>query len=145
VDLDTCTEQEALKKIEVSLHEAPFAALEHLDAVVTAIILMPDTSDDLVEDIPIQSIATSLASLFYNLKEDWVRESILQGAEVIIGIISNHGFARDLLAGILRVSQSLSILCSMINIYKLSAIEIFWLSSKIEEIFGIVEIAIKIK
>ena len=33
----------------------------------------------------------------------------------------------------------------MIDIYKLSAIEICWLSSKIEEIFGVVETAAKIK
>jgi len=35
---------------------------------------MPDTSNDLVEAMPIQSIPTSLISLFCNLKEDWVRE-----------------------------------------------------------------------
>ncbi|KAJ8430923.1 LOW QUALITY PROTEIN: hypothetical protein Cgig2_033551 [Carnegiea gigantea] len=51
----------------------------------------------------------------------------------------------DLLANIARVSQSLSALCSMIDIYKLSTIEICWLSSRIEEIFGIVEIAANIE
>ncbi|KAJ8445785.1 hypothetical protein Cgig2_000965 [Carnegiea gigantea] len=52
---------------------------------------------------------------------------------------------RELLASRVRVSQSLSALPSMIDIYKLSTIEICWLSSKIEEIFGIVEIAVKIE
>jgi len=104
-DLDTCTEQGTLnqrdaptEKIEVPLYEAPLIAIEHPDVVVTAIIPMPDTSDDLAEAMPIQSIPTSLASLFCNLKEDWVPESILKGVEVIISIISNHGSARDLLA-----------------------------------------------
>ncbi|KAJ8432848.1 hypothetical protein Cgig2_024536 [Carnegiea gigantea] len=69
----------------------------------------------------------------------------IKGAEVIIGIISNHGSARDLLASRQRVSQSLSALCSMIDICKLNTIEIFWLSSKIEEIFGVVETAAKIE
>ncbi|KAJ8437672.1 hypothetical protein Cgig2_028610 [Carnegiea gigantea] len=53
--------------------------------------------------------------------------------------------ARDLLASRARVFQSLSALRSMIDIYKLSTIEICWLSSKIEDIFGIVETAAKIK
>ncbi|KAJ8426816.1 hypothetical protein Cgig2_022597 [Carnegiea gigantea] len=52
---------------------------------------------------------------------------------------------RDLLAGRARVFQSLSALCSMIDIYNLSTIEIYWLSSKIEEIFGVVETAAKIE
>ncbi|KAJ8422972.1 hypothetical protein Cgig2_025564 [Carnegiea gigantea] len=57
----------------------------------------------------------------------------------------NQGFWRDLLASIARVSQSLSALCSMIDICKLNTIEICWLSSKIEEIFGVVETTTKIK
>ncbi|KAJ8422719.1 hypothetical protein Cgig2_008304 [Carnegiea gigantea] len=52
---------------------------------------------------------------------------------------------RDLLANIAQVSQSLSAVCSMINIYKISTIEIYWLSSKIKEIFRIVETAAKIE
>jgi len=56
--------------MEVSLHEAPIASVEHPDAVVTTIIPMQDTSNDLVEAMPIQSIHTSLASLFCNVKED---------------------------------------------------------------------------
>jgi len=59
--------------MEVSLHEAPLAAVKHPDAVVTATIPMHGTFDDLVEVMPIQSIPTSLASLSCNLKEDWVR------------------------------------------------------------------------
>ncbi|KAJ8434538.1 hypothetical protein Cgig2_004304 [Carnegiea gigantea] len=93
----------------------------------------------------LQSIPTSLASLFYNLKEDWVRESILKGVEVIIDIISNHGSARELLASKARVFQSLSALYSMIDIYNLGTIEICWLSSKIQEIFGVAETAVKIE
>ncbi|KAJ8419872.1 hypothetical protein Cgig2_000265 [Carnegiea gigantea] len=50
----------------------------------------------------------------------------------------------DLLASRAGVSQSLSELHSMIDIYKLSTIEIYWLFSKIEEIFGVVETAVKI-
>ena len=106
------------------LHEAPLAAVEHPDAVVTAIIPMPNTSDGLVQGMPIQSIRTFLASLFCNLKEDWVRESILIGVEVIIGIISNHSSARDLLASRAQVSQSLSALHSMIDNYNLRTTEI---------------------
>ncbi|KAJ8427718.1 hypothetical protein Cgig2_022192 [Carnegiea gigantea] len=52
---------------------------------------------------------------------------------------------RDLLASRARVSQSLSALRSMIDIYKLSIIEICWLSCKIKEIFGVVEIVAKIE
>ena len=85
---------------------------------------MSGTSNDLVKVVPIQSIPTSLASLFCNLKEDWIRESILKGAEVIVDIISNHGSTRDLLANRARVSQSLSALRPMIGIYKLSIIEL---------------------
>ncbi|KAJ8432849.1 hypothetical protein Cgig2_024537 [Carnegiea gigantea] len=51
----------------------------------------------------------------------------------------------DLLASRQRVSQSLSTLRSMIDICKLNTIEIFWLSSKIKEIFGVVETAAKIE
>jgi len=93
---------------------------------------MPDTSYDLIEALPIQSIPTSLTSLFGNLKEDWIQESNLKGLEVIIGIISNHGSVRDFLASRARASQSFNALRSMIDIYKLSTIEICWLSSKIE-------------
>ena len=115
--MDTFTEQGTLdqqdastEKVEVPLHGAPLAAVEHPNTVVTSIIHVHDTSDDLVEATPIQSIPTSLASLFYNLKEYWVRESILKGVEVIIDVISNHGSIRDLLASIARVFQSLSAL-----------------------------------
>ncbi|KAJ8430319.1 hypothetical protein Cgig2_028775 [Carnegiea gigantea] len=44
-----------------------------------------------------------------------------------------------------QVSQSLSVLRFIIDIYKLSAIEICWPSSKVEEIFGIVETGVKIE
>ncbi|KAJ8433130.1 hypothetical protein Cgig2_004868 [Carnegiea gigantea] len=77
--------------------------------------------------------------------EDWVRESIFKGIEVVIDIIFNHGSARELLASRVRVFQSLSALRSMIDIYNLSTIEICWLSSKIEEIFGVVETVVKIE
>ncbi|KAJ8439010.1 hypothetical protein Cgig2_028456 [Carnegiea gigantea] len=53
--------------------------------------------------------------------EDWVQESILKGVEVIIDIISNHSSAREF------------------------TIEICWLSSKIEEIFDVVETVVKIE
>ncbi|KAJ8427556.1 LOW QUALITY PROTEIN: hypothetical protein Cgig2_003119 [Carnegiea gigantea] len=66
-------------------------------------------------------------------KEDWVRESILKGAEVIISIISNHGSTRDFARR------------SMIDIYKRRAIETCLFSSKIEDICGIVETAVKIE
>jgi len=64
---------------------------------------------------------------------------------VIIDIISNHGSASELLARRARGFPSLSALRSMIDIYNLSTIEICRLSSKIEEIFGIVETAVKIE
>ena len=79
MDLNAFTEQGTLnqqvapmEKVGVSLHEALPAEVEQPDVVVTAIFLMPDTFDDLVEVVSIQSIPTSLASLFCNLKEDWV-------------------------------------------------------------------------
>ena len=79
VDLDTFTEQGILNRQdapietpEVPLHETPFVTVGHSDAVETAIVPMPDILDDLVEAMPIQSIPTSLASLFCNLAEDWV-------------------------------------------------------------------------
>jgi len=66
MDLNTFTEQGTLnqqvaptEKVGVSLHEAPPAKVEHPDAVVAAIFPMPDTSDDLVKIVPIQSIPTS--------------------------------------------------------------------------------------
>ncbi|KAJ8425616.1 hypothetical protein Cgig2_005295 [Carnegiea gigantea] len=43
------------------------------------------------------------------------------------------------------VFQSLSALRSMIDIHNLGTIEICWLSSKIEEIFGVAEAAVKIE
>ena len=113
------------RKIEIPLPVVPPVAVEHSYVVVTAIIPVSEMSDDLVEAVPIQSIPTFLASLFCNLKEDWVRESILKGVEVIIDIISNHSSARELLASRTRVFQSLSALCSMIDIYNLSTIEIY--------------------
>jgi len=58
---------------------------------------------------------------------------------MIIGLISSHGSTRDLLASRARVSQSLDALRSMIGIHKLSTIEIFCLSSKIEELCDVVE------
>ncbi|KAJ8426579.1 hypothetical protein Cgig2_001248 [Carnegiea gigantea] len=152
VDLGTFIGQETLdqqdapaRKIGIPLPKAPPVAVERSDILVTAIIPVFETSDDLVEAVPIQSIPTSLASRFCNLKEDWVRESILKGVEVIINIISNHHSARELLAGRARVFQSLSALRSMIDIYNLNTIEICWLSSKIEEIFGVTEAAVKIE
>jgi len=54
------------------MHKAPLVVVEYSDAVVTAIIPMPGSSDDLVEVVPIQSIPNSFASSLCNLKEDWV-------------------------------------------------------------------------
>jgi len=127
------------------LHEPSFTATELPDLVVTAIIPMQGTFDDLVEVMLIQNTPTSLASLFCNLEEDWVRESILKGVHVIISMISDHGSVKTLLANRSRVSQSLTALRSLIDVYKLSTIEICWLSSKIEPIFGITESIVHIE
>jgi len=121
------------------LHKGSFAAINCPAPVVTAIVHVQEASDALIEAEPIQSISTSLERLFCNLKEDWVRESILKGIHVIISMISDHGSIKSLLANISRVSQSLTALHSLIDVYKLSTIEICWLSSKIEAIFGIAE------
>jgi len=66
-NLDTCTEQGTLnrqdtpmEKIKVPLYEAPLATVEHPDAVVTALIPMPDTSDDLVKALSICLFKISL-------------------------------------------------------------------------------------
>jgi len=131
--------------LEESLHEASFAVVDCPALVVTSIIHVQEASDVLIEVEPIQSVLTSLASLFCNLKEDWVRESILKGIEAIVGLISSPGSTCDLLASRARVSQSLDALCSMISIYKLSTMEIFGLSSKIEEIFDVVESVVHIE
>ena len=58
---------------------------------------------------------------------------------MIISMISDHGSVKSLLANRSRVSQSLTALRSLSNVYKLSTIEICRLSSKIEAIFGIAE------
>jgi len=73
------------------------------------------------------------------------REAIPKGVEIILGIIANYSSARDLLASRARVSQSLSAIHSMTGIYKLSTIENCLLSSKTEEIFGVVETTTKIE
>ena len=72
--------------MEKPLHETSHITVEP-DPVVTAIIPMQRTSDDLVEALPIQSIPTSIASLFCNLKDDRVRERIFKEIEMIIGIM----------------------------------------------------------
>ena len=64
---------------------------------------------------------------------------------MIICVISNSDSFKDFLANRARVSESLSAICSIINICKLNTIKICWLSSKIEEIFGIVKAAVKIE
>ncbi|KAJ8428336.1 hypothetical protein Cgig2_006522 [Carnegiea gigantea] len=78
-------------------------------------------------------------------RRNWGLIYQFRGVEVIIDIISNHGSPRDFLPSKAHVSQSLSELRSMIDIYKLSTIEIYWLSSKIEETFGVVETIVKIE
>jgi len=93
--------------------------------VVAASVPVQGAFDGLIEAEPIQSIPTSLTSLFCNLKEDRVCESILKGIKAIIGLISSPGSSRDLLASRARVSQSLDALRSKIRIYKLSTVEIF--------------------
>ncbi|KAJ8435316.1 hypothetical protein Cgig2_026408 [Carnegiea gigantea] len=103
----------AKEKPPVSSSEKIKNQVEHLDAVITDIIPMHGTLDHLVKATPIQSIPTFLANQCYNLKEDWVRETILKGVET--------------------------------NIYMLSTIEICWLSSMIEEIFGVVMTTAKIE
>jgi len=78
-DLDAFTEQETLNrqgaptaKLEEPLHKGSFAVINYPAPVVTTIIPVQEASDALIEVEPIQSIPTSLASLFCNLKEDWV-------------------------------------------------------------------------
>ncbi|KAJ8439281.1 hypothetical protein Cgig2_016829 [Carnegiea gigantea] len=68
----------------------------------------------------------------FRIPYNWVQESILKGIEVIIDINSNQGSARELLASRVRVFQSFSALCSMIDIYNL-------------KIFGVVETTVKIE
>jgi len=60
----------SIEKMEISVHEAPLVALEHPYPVVTVVIPMNGTSNDLVKSMPIQSTLTSLTSLFCNLKEE---------------------------------------------------------------------------
>ncbi|KAJ8436146.1 hypothetical protein Cgig2_033641 [Carnegiea gigantea] len=102
----TLKQQDApIKKIRVPLHEASLAAVEHSDAVVTTIILVPDTSNDLVEAVPIQSIPTSLASLFCNLKEDWIEE--------IFGVVKNAVKIEDLVdVDQVKVLSDQGLICS---------------------------------
>jgi len=56
--------------LEEPLHEASFTVVDCPAPVVTAIVPLQEASDLLIEAESIQSIPTSLASLFCNLKED---------------------------------------------------------------------------
>jgi len=83
------------ESVDISPLPAHSVEEEHRDPLMTAIIPMQGTSNVLVKTIPIQSIPTSLASFFHNLKKNWVLESILKDMEMIIDIISDHDFAKD--------------------------------------------------
>ena len=132
--------------MEVPLHRAPLAVVKHPDVVVTLLsflcmaFLMSWLKPSLFKafQLPQQVFVC-------NLKEDWVLVSIRKGVEVINSNTSNHGYPRDLLASRARVFQSLNALRSMIYFCNLNTIEICQLSSKIEEIFGVVETAAKIE
>ncbi|KAJ8432610.1 hypothetical protein Cgig2_032891 [Carnegiea gigantea] len=69
----------------------------------------------------------------------------IQGLSFMSFLSITKDSAWELLARKARVFQSLSALGSMIDVYNLNTIEICWLSSKIEEIFGVAESAVKIK
>ena len=53
-----------IERVKTPLHEPSLAATELPDLVVTGIIPVPGTSDDLVEAMPIQNILTSLQVFF---------------------------------------------------------------------------------
>ncbi|KAJ8427650.1 hypothetical protein Cgig2_010663 [Carnegiea gigantea] len=73
------------------------------------------------------------------------RQSIMDLVQVYADFQRRDIGVKNLLACKARVSQSLSALRYIIDIYRLSIIEIYWVSSKIEEIFGVVETAAKIE
>lgn len=100
------------------------------EPVITAIVPMPYVSDDLLEVKPIQSVPTSLVSLFCTETQDWVHKNILDGVGSIIEVISYHDSVRGLLSNRAQVFQSLTVLHSIIDIRCLS-IEFFWYVYKI--------------
>jgi len=52
---------------------------EKQDPLMTAIIPIQVTPDDVVEVIPLQSVPTTIGSLFINQIEDWAEEIFLVG------------------------------------------------------------------
>ncbi|KAJ8433640.1 hypothetical protein Cgig2_026820 [Carnegiea gigantea] len=89
-----------------------------------------------------QGVPSNLLGFIRALRQ---QRSVMNLAQAHADLQRRDTRAKEFLASRARVFQSLSALCSMIDIYNLSTIEICWLSSKIEEIFGVVETAIKIK
>ncbi|KAJ8424630.1 hypothetical protein Cgig2_032810 [Carnegiea gigantea] len=73
------------------------------------------------------------------------QRSMMDLAQAYADVQRQDTGVKELLASKVRVFQSLSALRSMIDIYNLGTIEICWLSSKIEEIFGVAEVAVKIE
>jgi len=79
-----------LQSIDAPEKTTPSIAQEEQDSFVTAIIPRQVTPDNVVEATPLQTILTTIRSLFAISIEDWVQESILNGVKTIMGIICNH-------------------------------------------------------
>jgi len=98
-----------------------------------------------VEVTPLQSVPTTIGSLFVNPIEDWIQETILSGVKAVVDMISNQNSTQALLANKVRVFRSLKILHSLVDESHLSIVEISWITFKVEEAFNIAEIVAKME
>ena len=116
---------------------------EKQDPLMIVIIPVQVTPDDVVEVTPLQSVPTTIGSLFVNPIEDWIQETILSGVKAVVDMISNQNSTQALLANKVRVFRSLKILHSLVDESHLSTIEICWVTSKVEEAFNAAKIIAK--
>jgi len=79
-----------LESIDTSEKTTTSIAHEEQDAFVTAIIPGQVTPDNVVEATPLQTVPTRIRSLFVNLIEDWVQESIVRNDLVRDSISINN-------------------------------------------------------
>ncbi|KAJ8428042.1 hypothetical protein Cgig2_007619 [Carnegiea gigantea] len=110
------------------------------DPLVTAIIPRQVTLDDAVKVALVQSVPTTIESLFVNSIEECIHESVLSGVKAVVDMISNKKSTQALLPNRVRVFQSLKILHSMVDKSHLSIVEISWLTYKVQEAFNVAEI-----
>jgi len=89
--------------IDIPIMTAGSIIKETQDPLMTAITPVQVTPDDVVEITPLQSVPTTIGSLFVNPVEDRVQESILRGLKAVVDMISNQDSTQALLANRVRV------------------------------------------